>query len=336
MRKAIYTLFTIITFASISGLLAAEIDSFTLRHKKLPNSLKKLNKTFNKRIAEGVKQANKKNLKRIKRLDDDEFCSETILFKELRKAIFKSKTAGFGLKGYSLDKQMRKLLKKSSHKIALKDSIYRDYKFFDGISLKMKELSSTIQVEDNIIGVDKIGHFFAEGWKYFEFTNDEEESIEDAIQWGEDQERGKFGYRTTGVFSYADLATNLNGWRFWNRFLYKENDPLIGSFSNIVTRAYVKCVTDYTLSIKHRRKVKKWKYKKNFDFRDFVDQAWDEGINCNSYRNSDIEEKVVSRISELKNNNKCPIRPDSCRELRGKYGNYYARFILHPFCQIYE
>ena len=37
-------------------------------------------------------------------------------------------------------------------------------------SIKIKELSDVINVNNVIIRIDKISHFFAQGWQYFELT----------------------------------------------------------------------------------------------------------------------------------------------------------------------
>ncbi|MFC6672641.1 hypothetical protein [Marinobacterium aestuariivivens] len=64
------------------------------------------------------------------------------------------------------------------------------------------------------MGLDKLGHFFAQGWQYFELTALGGGTLEQALALGREQEQGRYGYLTTGIFSYADLAANFNGWRF--------------------------------------------------------------------------------------------------------------------------
>ena len=156
-------------------------------------------------------------------------------------------------------------------------------------------------------------------------------NLDQALEWGKEQEEGKFGYTTTGIFSYSDLAANFNGWRFWNKVLSKENDPLKGFFANLFNQSYVTCDIQFFSSIKHRKIVKAWEYNTDFDLSDYADGAWDEGNNCNSYEDAEIEEKVTSRIKEVNPDFNCPANPENCLEAQKKYGEY-AKHLLHPHC----
>ncbi|MBL1278781.1 MAG: hypothetical protein COA33_000790 [Fluviicola sp.] len=72
------------------------------------------------------------------------------------------------------------------------------------------------------VGTDKLGHFFAQGFEYFEIAR--EKGVEAALMYGIRTELGKFGLRTTGVFSYADLEANEDGLKFYQD-LY--NNPFL-------------------------------------------------------------------------------------------------------------
>ena len=311
---------------------AAEIDSVTPRGIQLDDSLEAINAIFNQRMVEGVTKANGRR-DDIEGLTAEEFCDEEILYAELRKAIFQSFTASWGLKGYDLDKQLRELLDERSYSLSLNDSIYRDIDYMEGFSLNIKELSDVTRINGHLVGLDKLGHFFAEGWHYFEITQQEDKRLKHAIQWGKEQEGGKYGYSTTGIFSFADLVANFNGWRFWNRVLGKNNDPLLGFVANLLDKPYVTCDIQIVPSLKHLKIVKAWEQNKQFDLSDYMDGVWDEGNNCNSYADPVIEEKVSLRIREIDPQFKCPVIPRVCLEARGKYGTY-ARQLLHPYCLV--
>ena len=311
---------------------AAEIDSVTPRRIQLDDSLQAINAIFNQRMMEGIAKANGRR-DDIEDLTAEEFCDEEILFAELRKAIFLSFTASWGLKGYSLDKQLRELLADRSYSLSLNDSIYRDIDYIEGFSLNIKELSDTVRVRGHLVGLDKLGHFFAQGWQYFELTREEGKSIEQALQWGKEQEGGKYGYTTTGIFSFADLVANFNGLRFWNRVLRKNNDPLLGFAANLLDSPYVTCNIQVAASFRHMKIVKAWERNKKFDLSVYLDGVWDEGNNCNSYASPVIEEKVSLRIREVDSQFNCPFIPQICLEAREKYGKY-AKQILHPYCLI--
>lgn len=309
---------------------AAEIDSVTPRTIRLENSLNEINRIFNERLAEGLDKARAKQGDAAD-MDPEEFCDEDLLYTELRKAIFQSLTASWGLKGYDLDKQLRELLVGRSYALSLNDSIYRDIDYLEGFSLNLKELSDLVNINGHLVGLDKLGHMFSEGWRYFELTHDEGESLARAMLWGRELESGKYGYATTGIFSFADLVANFHGWRFWNRIRGQNDDPLLGFWANLLASPYVSCDIQVIDSIKNIKLVKAWELNRRFDLADYVDGMWDEGNNCNSYADTAIEAKVKSRIREVDPQFSCPAVPGSCEEARGRYGSY-ARQLLHPSC----
>jgi len=340
--KKLFILLTLICGFAYQAAFSAEIDSVTPRKIKLDNSLTLINTIINQRIQEGIQNANAQQsaIDYINDTDDEGedveqygACNEDVLYTELRKAIFQSFTASWGLKGYDLDKQLRSLLARQSYSLSLNDSIYRDIDYIEGFSLNLKELSDVVNIDGHLIGLDKIGHFFAEGWQYFELIHYDDYKIEQALEWGRQQESGKFGYSTTGIFSFADLVANFNGLRFWNKILLKENDPLKGAFANFFDRPYITCDIQIIDSIKSRKIVKAWEFNTRLDMSDFVDGSWDEGNNCNSYDDPIIEGKVSARIKNVSPDFSCPFVAEYCLEAQNKYGDY-AKYVLHPYCLI--
>lgn len=334
-------LFILIGLLMLQSGFTAEVDSVTPRNLKLENSLDAINEIINQRIKEGIRKANPQpeyvdnmmEIEDIEFINEDDFCDEDMLYSELRKAIFQSFTASWGLKGYDLDRQFRELLTSQSYSLLLNDSIYRDIDYVEGFSMNLKDLSDVVNINDHLVGLDKIGHFFAEGWGYFDLTHFGGETLEVAIQWGRQKETGLFGYTTTGIFSYADLVANLNGWRFWNRILLKQDDPLKSIVANYFTRPYVTCSIQFVESVKQRKIIKAWELNTRFDLSDYIDGAWDEAHNCNSYADPIIEKKVKSRINNVDPYFNCPLNPRHCLDAQEKYG-YYAKYVLHPFCLI--
>ncbi|MBU0946948.1 MAG: hypothetical protein KJ804_00495 [Proteobacteria bacterium] len=315
-------LFILISISCLQASFSAEIDSVTPRNLKLENSLALLNTIFKERIQEGIQKANAKQ---------DGFCDEEVLYTELRKAIFQSFTASWGLKGYDLDKQLRSLLARQSYSLSLNDSIYRDIDYLEGFSLNIKELSDVVNINGHLIGLDKMGHFFDQGWQYFELSHYKKHTLDQALEWGREQETGKFGYTTTGIFSFSDLVANFNGWRFWNKVLLSEKDPLKGIIANFFNKSYISCENQIIASIKNKKIVKAWEYNSRFDLSDYIDGAWDEGNNCNSYHDPIIEEKVTLRIKNVNPDFICPCKPECCLAAQEKYGDY-AKHLLHPYC----
>jgi hypothetical protein len=314
-------LFVLIGVFAIQNCFAAEIDSVTPGNLSLDNSIDTINEIINQRIEEGIRKASEK----------DTFCDENTLYTELRKAIFQSLIVSWGLKGYELDKQLRVLLVRQSYSLSLNDSIYRDINYIEGLSLNLKELSDVVNINGHLVGLDKTGHFFAQGWQYFEMTDQDKETLDQAIAWGRQKEAGLFGYTTTGIFSFADLVANLNGWRFWNKVLLKQDDPLKGTIANFFDRPYVSCDIQIIDSIRNRKIIRAWEYESRFDLADYIDGAWDEGNNCNSYADPIIEEKVTARIRHVDPDYVCPLIAEHCMDAQDKYG-YYAKYVLHPYC----
>jgi len=327
MKRVHNTLLWLISMLFASLLSAAEIDSVTPRNLPLDNVLGEINALFNQRIAEAVDHANPEDIE-----DRGAGCDEKALYLQLRKAIFQTYTPYWGLMGYSLDQQLRELLVTHSYSLSLNDSIYRDLDYLDAFSLNLKELSDVVNINGHLIGLDKIGHFFAEGWEYFSRTQ-AQQSLQEALRWGREQEQGKFGYVTTGVFSFADLTANFNGWLFWNRVLLQQANPLHGAVTHFFSEPYVSCNLQVMASLTEQRIIRRWVVNQSFDLADYVDGVWDEGNNCNSYKDPMIEEKIRHRITEVNAQFRCPHKPQECLEGRRKY-RHLGKFLLHPFCLI--
>lgn len=350
--KVVYSLYsmkvlalaTLIIFAGSAQ--SAEIDSVTPRTVALEDGVDMLNKITNSRLQEGVEQANEKQLDDIEATEPAAFCDEELLYDSLRKAIFQSRSSAVSsLKGYALDKQLRVMLDRFAYALPLELSIMKDWTYPDGYSVKLKGLSSIMNTSGHLIGIDKLGHFFAEGWSYFDRAYLDGEGIGEAMAWGAEKERGSFGYTTTGIFSYADLVANFGGMRFWNRILLKNPDPLRDSSETAFNKAYVKCEFKFikTIAYLHQHRwnfkkfklIKAWQIKRRFDLRDYLDGTWDEGVNCNAYASTDLEEKIANRIQQVDPGFKCPVKPLACLAAQDKYGRY-AKKLLHPSCLGYS
>jgi hypothetical protein len=93
-----------------------------------------------------------------------------------------------------------------------------------------KVLGYSMKVAGVDIGSDKLGHFFQQGYDYFEQiynihkvreekpTLDQESvvnSYKKLNELGYVYEKGKMGKSTTGVFSFADIEANIKGYQFY-------------------------------------------------------------------------------------------------------------------------
>jgi hypothetical protein len=83
------------------------------------------------------------------------------------------------------------------------------------------ELSPIVQVSGVLMGIDKLGHFLAQGFQYYERHRALPRELpasaryEALRQYGHAQEVGALGIATGGVYSFADLAANWAGMLFF-------------------------------------------------------------------------------------------------------------------------
>jgi hypothetical protein len=82
------------------------------------------------------------------------------------------------------------------------------------------ELSPIVRAGGVLMGIDKLGHFLAQGFQYYEHYQTlhalpESERYAAMRKFGHDQEAQQLGIATGGVYSYADLASNWAGMSFF-------------------------------------------------------------------------------------------------------------------------
>ena len=102
--------------------------------------------------------------------------------------------------------------------------------------------------------------------------------------------------------------------RFWNDILAKNADIL-----NNPHGPYLKCEKDHWIKVK------------DVDFSVYVDAAWDESLNCSSFRNKDILNKVKQRLKKLEDvtgkSYTCPMNRELITTAASKYGPYAQKII---------
>jgi hypothetical protein len=311
-RLRIVSVILLLAGTTVLPAAAAEIDSVTRRGEPLTDSAPALERRLNEALEAGVDRAN----------GSPTPCDEAALYRGLRRALASPFIGHVIASSLDDDDALDR------RRVRRVDSVYRDLGLLENISVRWKDLSSVIRVGDTLIGVDKIGHFFVEGWAYFETAYLDGEGVEAAMDWGEDTESSYFGHYTTGVHSWADLAANFEGMRFWLRVRGGARDPLGGGFGR--NRPYVRCTRRYWLV-----GPRQWTLARRLDLSDYVTSAWDEAVNCCSYRNEEIEAKVRARIAALSEaagvDYTCPLDPAACAEVRERYGEWAPR-LLHPDC----
>ncbi len=285
--------------------LSAEVDSFTNRHE-LADSRVALNLVVNRWLAEALATANERSLFQLGNEQGVDYCNQVRLFDAL-----KEKLTGF-IVG-KLEALVTNSTDLDTIRVAFDQSIYRDFEFTESPTISLtKHLAVLLRIGDVYLGADKFGHFFTEGFSYYEMYSAGDQYA--ALQFGDLSESTFYGEFTTGVFSYADLAANLNGLRFWNSILGLKTDPVTGT---AVDKPFVQCVD------------KKWHLMKEFDWRDYVDPSWDEAINCSAFRNEILLAKVKKRIADTSHGKTCSLVDVDRQTLKKKYGDLLP-FIFNP------
>ncbi len=288
-----------------SDLFSREVDNFTKRTEFLKDSTLKLNEITNRFIKKRIQKIN----------NDNHSCKEESLYSGLKKDFnILVKDSPF-LTALKKDKKIYKL------KTHLKDSVYRDWGLMDSPAIRGLDLvipsvfGEVIQIKGIRLGVDKFEHFFSYGYYYFNLHYLGKKEVKKALKFGLFMEYFNLGAYKSGVMSYGDLAANFNGMRFWNHILAKRKDPL-----NQNLGPYVKC----------RRG--KWVFNKEVDWSQYVDESFDEAINCSRFRKGIMVQSVKERVrrvnykdGELKT---CPLAPHKLKNMLKKYSQF-SPYILN-------
>ncbi len=143
-----------------------------------------------------------------------------------------------------------------------RDSIYNGLPFWATRVIGFFGVGPTIKLNSQLIGSDKLGHFFSQGRKfYFRYLKFQDESR--AAERSAYTERAIFGQLTTGVYSNADLVANYEGYRFY-RSLFEDN--VVDGKPAILTW-----------------EENGWRIQRRFTFADHVNAYWDEALNVNHF-----------------------------------------------------
>ncbi len=288
-----------------SGLAwSAEVDSFSGR-RELKDSAPMLDQVVNVWLEEALIEANRKPLLPSLNAGTARTCDTARLIDAV-----KSRFAGY------LIGQLERFANEStaidSVRVPFEQSIYQDFDFTESPAVALTgRLAVLLRVGDQYIGSDKLGHFFTEGYSYFDlYLRSGEEA---AIDYGRLSEISFYGLLTTGIFSWADLAANLNGMRFWNELLALRPDPL----TRQLPQPLLRCEQG------------RWKRQRDFHWRDYVDPAWDEAINCVAFRDQALLDKAGSLIRQRTGGQTCPLTVANSKALQKKYGRLLP-FIFNP------
>jgi hypothetical protein len=283
--------------------IGAEVDQYTFREEEIKDSSELLNEKSNASISKAVQLANTTSLN----------CDENALYDELR-VYFNNHIKGKLTKDIIQDENISKRF------VSLKDSVYQDWTLWDGIGMGSVALNKTVvtmsgemKVGEHYIGVDKLEHMFGQGFFYFKQNYLSEKGIVKSLKTGVAKEKTILGGNKigNGVFSYGDLSANFNGMRFWNHVLLK-NDDILGADRNL--GPYIICSND------------KWKQVEKVDFKNYMDDSMDEGINCPKFPSHNTAEKFANRLKLM--GKTCPMNLQKRDDLVVKY-RHIAKWIIN-------
>ncbi|MEM7160408.1 MAG: hypothetical protein AAF799_46655 [Myxococcota bacterium] len=95
-------------------------------------------------------------------------------------------------------------------------------------------LADVVRVGGTLIGTDKIGHYFVQGYQYWDVFS-KTGSDKKAKALGESQEASYYGILVSGIYSTTDLVANEAGLALWKR-IHAFVSPLVAD-PNAVTKA---------------------------------------------------------------------------------------------------
>jgi hypothetical protein len=315
MKKLIFFLLALSQVA-----VASEIDSFSRRYEPLEDSSPIINKNANRFLKEAAERAN-----------GISSCNEVDLFKEIRKdyniILRKGNFINYIVQSPEVPK----------HTIARKESIFKYHKITDGYLLARPAadmdgigMGTTMNFNGVYIGSDKFEHMFGQGYHYYRRFYKKGYSLKRVLLIGNVNERLHLGGNriATGVYTFADLVANFQGMRFYNHILQKKEDLLGENLG-----PYLECQEG------------KWVQVKEVDFRNYIDEAFDEGINCAAVITKHGHQGVKKALAELaekdpSNVYTCPVDSARLQQVKGRYnlpiGGFFFKknlidYIFNPW-----
>lgn len=249
---------------------AYEVDNFTGREALTKDALSPLNAEIERILASAERNHNRQSPR---------FCSKALLRQEILRWIRPDPVGMLEIWAATTD-QIQQI------RITRKESVYGGVNFLDSPMLWTVGIGKSMRVAGHVIGTDKLGHFFMQGLEYYDLAMDGKPL--DQILKEDHKEDGVWGLDTSGVFSYADMAANYQGYRFWNSLTFGE-------------RPYFQCVPKVG-----------WMKVRTFDWSEYVSDAWDEGINC-----SEMRPRVAKKFEDAlhERGQTCPTKPEKCVEV---------------------
>lgn len=171
------------------------------------------------------------------------------------------------------------------------------------------ELSPILQVAGVTIGIDKLGHFLAQGFQYYEHALALDPRLSPAARaaamrsYGHTQEVGSLGIATTGVYSFADLAANWQGMLFFQA-LFDD----VQSDGKRIGRYFA------------RDSDGRYRRVRDFHWADWLSHDWDEVLNPSATQTERLYQKMVDNFHRTQGTS--AQRLSICAQYRAQTGAF--------------
>lgn len=204
----------------------------------------------------------------------------------------------------------------------------------ENIYSKNYGLQGAFNLNGHVIGPDKLGHFVDQGFDLIQVMIEEgmdKDAFLASMEESNDLEDGWYGLDASGVKSFGDMAANFSGLSFYYGLLNGDSPQLTCD-----------------------PKTKKYSMNFDFDWSDYVNDTWDEGVNCSFFydvenpfnrvkrgargkrinfrvKRTDEEDHLKEYLSKLKPPMSCPAEMNKCKEIsKVNCANYF----VSPKCLI--
>jgi hypothetical protein len=147
------------------------------------------------------------------------------------------------------------------------------------------EASPVLQAAGVMLGIDKPGHFLAQGFQYYTRYRglpqawSETQKLAALRRYGHEMELGNLGVATTGVYSFADLAANWQGFLF-HRALFEDVEH-----DGVKHAAYFRIDTEG-----------RFRLTRPFHWAEWVTPDWDEALNPSHAQERRLYDKLVQNF----------------------------------------
>ncbi len=245
---------------------AVETDQFLVWDRELRDSAEPLNRFFNDEIR-GILETRNQAIKQT--------CDCSKLAKSIMRHFFKKRRLSILKKFLRNSKDVELYPDRSISAYRYGNmSIYRDITF-----PYVMPLGRTLRVGDVYFGIDKLGHMFGFGSRYYQRYlrylrrgATEQEAIERIVRYGIITEKVLVGEYLDGVFSYADLEANFQGFML-ARDMCEGDDPFLALEDE------------------------KWRLTRPVDLRTYITPDFDESYNLSHWQ-ADRKREVLAILRE--------------------------------------